>query len=104
MVCFPQLSFLGKTITSKFYGIKDLEEAKVYYNHEILRERLIESSNALMGLDTNNIHEVMSSPDDLKLKSSMTLFSLIENSDEILKRFYVSTLNVKRYAYNKFYK
>ena len=72
---FPQIIGLGMTSTAQFYGIKDIEEAIEYLNNETLGTRIVEISQALLELDDDtNINEVMGYPDNLKLKSSMTLF------------------------------
>ena len=72
---FPQIIGLGMTSTAQYYGIKNIEEAIEYLNNETLGTRLVEISQALLELDDDtNINEVMGYPDNLKLKSSMTLF------------------------------
>ncbi len=84
---FPQLKALGKSSIAEFYGIQDLEEAKAYMEHPILGERLIEISSALLSLDTNNAVEVMSSTTDYrKLKSCMTLFGIVAESEEVFQK------------------
>lgn len=75
---FPQISGLGLSDTAKFYSIKNRNEATEYLKHDILGTRLIEICNELLKLPTNNAVEVFGHIDSLKLKSSMTLFSLIE--------------------------
>ena len=70
---FPQLAGLGRNSTSQYYAIRNLEEAKAYLNNTVLRERLIEISEALLSLD-KDIRQIMWSPDDLKVRSCMTLF------------------------------
>ena len=72
---FPQLKGLGMSSTSEFYGIDGLGEAKAYMENALLRERLLEISGALLTLDSNDASSVMGYPDDLKLRSSMTLFA-----------------------------
>lgn len=79
---FPQFKGLGFSETSKYYSIKDLDEAKRYLNHPILGERLKIITNELLALNENNANKVFGSPDDLKLKSSMTLFATINISEE----------------------
>ena len=73
---FPQLQGLGFSSTAQYYGIRDLEEAKAYIAHPVLGPRLKEISEALLGLDTCDPSAVMGYPDDLKLRSCMTLFEL----------------------------
>lgn len=79
---FPQFKGLGFSETSKFYSIQSLDEAKKYLNHPILGSRLRKISNELLLLNENDAHKAFGSPDDLKLKSSMTLFSFIDKSEE----------------------
>ena len=83
---FPQVLGLGYTSTSIHYSIKDLDEAKVYLNHPILGKRLVEISNALLSLETNDARQVFGSPDNVKLKSSMTLFSLVPDADKVFQQ------------------
>lgn len=75
---FPQIRGLGYSSTAQYYAIRDLDEAKAYLQHPILRERLLEISEALLALDTHNASAVFGWPDDLKLRSSMTLFAEAE--------------------------
>ncbi len=79
---FPQFKGLGFSETSKYYSIKDLDEAKRYLSHPILGERLKLITKELLALNENNANKVFGSPDDLKLKSSMTLFAAINTSEE----------------------
>ena len=81
---FPQLKALGRSGKAQLYGIENLDEAKEYLQNEILRERLLEISGALLELENNDIQYIMgSSIDKLKLQSSMTLFHLAEPNCEI---------------------
>ena len=89
---FPQIQGLGFSSTAQYYAIENLEEAKAYLADPVLRERLLEISNALLALDSCDPSEVMGYPDDLKLRSSMTLFSLAEPEctvfRDVLDKFY----------------
>lgn len=88
---FPQLQGLGFSSMSQYYGIKDKEEAIDYMNHPILREHLLEISQALLSLDCNDPVRVMGYPDNLKLQSSMTLFSYVSDEpvfQKVLDKFY----------------
>ena len=82
---FPQLKGLGRSFTSEYYGIQDLDEAKAYLADPILGKHLIEICNALLSLDTNDATEVMGRPDDRKLKSSMTLFDAATESSDVFR-------------------
>ena len=83
---FPQIQGLGYSSTAQYYAIRDLGEAKAYLQHPILRERLLEISNALLALDTHSASEVFGWPDDMKLRSSMTLFAEAEPDCEVFQR------------------
>lgn len=72
---FPQLGGLGFSEMARFYGVRDQAEATAYLAHPVLGPRLIEISRALLSLNGSSATQVMGSPDDLKLRSSMTLFS-----------------------------
>lgn len=72
---FPQLKGLGYSETSKYYALEDLAEAKAYLHHPLLGTRLREISQALLHLPVKDAHAVFGTPDDLKLKSCMTLFA-----------------------------
>ncbi len=71
---FPQIAGLGMTEISNYYSIQDIEEAKAYMEEPLLRSHLLEISEALLELETNDANRVFGYPDDMKLKSSMTLF------------------------------
>jgi uncharacterized protein (DUF1810 family) len=75
---FPQIRGLGHSSVSAYYGIRDLDEAKRYLENETLRRHLLEISEALLSLDSSDARAVMGSPDDEKLRSSMTLFALAD--------------------------
>lgn len=88
---FPQIQGLGFSSTARYYAIKDREEAEAYMAHSVLRQRLIEISEALLELESDDAREVMGYPDDLKLKSSMTLFAEISEEpvfSRVLNKFF----------------
>lgn len=86
---FPQIAGLGFSSTSKFYAIKDKREAESYLAHPILSERLVEISNALLTVEDKTAHQIFGSPDDVKLKSSMTLFAALEDTDPVFHKVLV---------------
>ena len=77
---FPQLKELGQSSTAKYFGIDGIEEAKAYLENDILSERLIEISNELLKLEDKNADRIFGYPDNLKLKSCMTLFSMVSDN------------------------
>lgn len=74
----PQLLGLGRSATAKFYGISGLSEAKAYLAHPILGFRIRETVAVLLQQNHYDAHLIFGSPDDLKLKSSLTLFAIAE--------------------------
>lgn len=89
---FPQLRGLGKSYMSDYYGIRDLDEAKAFLQDPYLGKHLQKISEALLNLDNDNATQIMGRPDDMKLKSSMTLFACAdpENAvfEKVLEKFY----------------
>jgi uncharacterized protein (DUF1810 family) len=79
---FPQLKGLGISETSTKYSIENLEEAQDYLNHPILNARLRQITTELIRIDENNPNKVFGYTDNKKLKSSMTLFSIVDSSPE----------------------
>lgn len=89
---FPQLKGLGMSCTAQLYGIEGLGEARAFLADPYLGGNLREICAALLELDTNDASYVFGYPDDLKLRSSMTLFKLASDGDtvfgEVLQKFY----------------
>ncbi len=89
---FPQLKELGYSSTARYYGIDGRGEAEAYLKDDVLRGRLIEISEALLSLDSSDPEEVMGYPDNLKLRSCMTLFEYIAPGidvfGKVLEKFY----------------
>lgn len=74
---FPQVEGLGHSSTSRHYAISGLDEARAYLGHPVLGPRLLECVEVLLALEGRTASEIMSYPDDLKLRSSMTLFERV---------------------------
>ena len=89
---FPQLLGLGDSPMAARYGITSLHEARAYLHHELLGPRLRECTQLVNAVPDRSIAEIFGSPDDLKLRSSMTLFALAadDNHDfvELLDKYY----------------
>ena len=72
---FPQLKGLGRSPQATYYGIGTLEEAIAYLHHPILGPRLVECTLLVNKAQGNSIQEILGWPDDMKFRSSMTLFA-----------------------------
>ena len=83
---FPQIQGLGFTSTSKFYAILDLAEAEAYLKHRILGTHLIQICEALIHLKQDDPLRIFGSVDQLKLKSSMTLFAAVHGANPVFKQ------------------
>jgi uncharacterized protein (DUF1810 family) len=82
---FPQLSGLGHSPTSQFYGIKSLDEAAAYLRHPILGGRLHESLKVLQTLEATSADQVFGELDAMKFRSSLTLFAEADPADPIVE-------------------
>ena len=83
---FPQLDGLGSSPTARQYAIKEIAEARAYLDHAVLGSRLLECSQALLKLPGHDATEVLDFPDDLKLKSCMTLFAQVSDPVSVFER------------------
>jgi uncharacterized protein (DUF1810 family) len=83
---FPQIQGLGMSETSRLYAIKDIHEAADFLNHPVLGSRLIRICKELLDLESDDAHPIFGSPDDLKLHSSMTLFSSVPSADPVFQK------------------
>jgi uncharacterized protein (DUF1810 family) len=73
---FPQLAGLGRSSTARFYGISSVDEARSYLAHPVLGPRLDLCTRIVLASESPSLHAIFGSPDDLKFRSCMTLFSL----------------------------
>lgn len=80
---FPQIKGLGLSETSKYYALENLAEAKGFLEDPILGSNILSISGELLKLKTNNATEVFGRPDNRKLHSSMTLFSLVPGASPV---------------------
>lgn len=78
---FPQLQGLGRSNTSWYYGIEDLDEAKAYLEHPVLGQRLREITQAALDLTETDPVNIFGRPDNMKFRSCMTLFALVSEDD-----------------------
>ena len=89
---FPQFEGLGQSATTRRYSIKSIAEAEAYLRHPILGPRLTECAAAVLSSEGKTAREIFGSPDDIKLKSCATLFSLVTPAgspfDQLLDQYY----------------
>lgn len=79
---FPQLAGLGNSAMAQRYALGSREDAKAYLRHAILGPRLRECSALVNAVEGRTIREILGSPDDLKFRSSMTLFAAVSSAPE----------------------
>jgi uncharacterized protein (DUF1810 family) len=75
---FPQIAGLGHSQSAQLYAIASLEEARAYLAHPVLGHRLLECTELVNAVEGRTAHDIFASPDDMKFRSSMTLFSLAD--------------------------
>lgn len=83
---FPQLAGLGSSAMAQAYAIGSLEEAKAYLAHPLLGARLRECVAAVIAVKDRSAHEIFGDPDDLKLRSSLTLFAQAGPAEPLFRR------------------
>ena len=83
---FPQIQGLGLSGTTAYFSIKDLDEAKDYYNHPVLGQRLIEITSVLLDIESSDPVQVFGIPDAFKLRSCMTLFKYAAPENDLFQR------------------
>lgn len=93
---FPQMRGLGRSATAQHYGIASLGEARAYLAHPVLGPRLRECTRLVAAIDGRSADEIFGFPDNLKVRSSMTLFARAADDPDIradfravLDKFYV---------------
>jgi uncharacterized protein (DUF1810 family) len=96
---FPQFAGLGSSPTSVHYAIKSTEEAEAYLAHPVLGRRLVECAEAVLQIHGRSAHEIFGSPDDLKLRSSATLFASVSPEGsvfhQIIDKYFDGTADVR---------
>jgi uncharacterized protein (DUF1810 family) len=89
---FPQLRGLGRSETARHFGIASRDEALAYWQHPLLGPRLLECTSLVLAAPHESAHEIFGTPDDLKLRSCMTLFAAVAPEEprfeQALARFF----------------
>lgn len=83
---FPQLQGLGHSPTARYYSLASLAQAEEYLQHPILGTRLMECTALVLALQGRSITQIFGSPDDMKFRSCMTLFSLVPGASPLFHR------------------
>ncbi|MEC5322826.1 DUF1810 domain-containing protein [Aurantimonas sp. A3-2-R12] len=79
---FPQLRGLGRSSLAEFYGIGSLDEARAYLADPVLGPRLVLCTQTVLGVRDRTLRAIFGSPDDMKFRSSMTLFAQAVEAEE----------------------
>lgn len=93
---FPQIKGLGRSEMSKYYAIKDIDEAKEYFNNEYLKNNYLNLCELLLKLKTNNAEDIFGYTDSRKLHSSLTLFYIVSKNEvikNVLDKYYFRTMD-----------
>ena len=89
---FPQIAGLGSSETSRRFAIQSSDEAEAYLHHPVLGPRLVESAEVVLRVEGRSAYEIFGSPDDMKLRSSATLFAAVSDPgsvfEQVLDRFF----------------
>lgn len=88
---FPQVAGLGHSEMARRFAIRSRQEAVAYCEHAVLGARLIECTHLVCSVDRRTINDILGSPDDIKFRSSMTLFAEVSGLPEF------------KYAIDKFF-
>ena len=83
---FPQFTGLGFSLMSVRYAIESLNEARAYLAHPVLGRRLVECFEALLDVKERSAFQIFGPPDDMKLKSSATLFAEVSPEGSVFHR------------------
>ena len=83
---FPQFEGLGSSAMSLRYAIRSVAEARAYLGHPVLGQRLRECAEAVLSISGGSAREIFGSPDDLKLRSSATLFAVVSPDGSVFHR------------------
>lgn len=83
---FPQLEGLGRSETAQYYAIRSLDEARAYLEHPILGPRLVECTEIVNRIEGKSAYDIFGTPDDLKFRSSMTLFAQVALNQPVFEQ------------------
>lgn len=94
---FPQLRGLGHSSMAQHYGLSGADEARAYLAHPVLGPRLVEICQALLAVNGRTAHDIFGTPDDLKLRSCVTLFAQVSPTGsvfhQLLEKYYAKAMD-----------
>ena len=100
---FPQVAGLGSSTMATHYAVRSRAEANAYLSHPVLGPRLRECAEALLRIRDKSAEQIMGRPDDVKLRSSMTLFAAISEPNSpfhaVLDRYFSGQSDPKTLQY-----
>ena len=100
---FPQVAGLGHSHMAQKYAIQSRDEAVAYLNHPVLGSRLQQCCEALLRHRGKRVEDIMGYPDDLKLRSAMTLFAAVSERENVFQKvldaFYSGELDERTIAF-----
>ncbi len=82
---FPQIAGLGHSSMAQQFAIASLDEAKAYFQHPVLGQRLRECTQLVLDVNGRSAQEILGYPDNLKFRSCMTLFSAVTTDNNLFK-------------------
>ena len=88
---FPQIAGLGSSAMARRFAIQSRAEAQAYFAHDLLGERLAECTRLVVAISDASITNIMGRPDDMKFRSSMTLFHAVSQRNlfaDALRKFF----------------
>ncbi len=97
---FPQIKGLGLSTMARRFELNNLEQAQVYLQHDVLGTRLIECAQLLLLHPNKSALDIFGTPDNLKLHSSLTLFTLASSSkkdcvfEQLLHQFFAGDSDI----------
>jgi uncharacterized protein (DUF1810 family) len=83
---FPQMKGLGRSATAEHFGIASRAEAVAYLQHPVLGPRLRQCTRLVLQVEGRTLSQIFGSPDDLKFRSSMTLFAAVAPDEPLFRR------------------
>jgi len=96
---FPQIRGLGYSLTTRKYAIQSIDEARAYLDHTLLGKRLVECTRLVLNQEVRDIRSILGYPDDLKFRSSMTLFAQVSDDknlfEQALEQYFRGEADVK---------